>query len=143
MPTPDAPRAATARAAARVPRVTIRAVAEHAGVSRQTVSNALNAPDRLSPGTLERVRRSVTALGYRPDHAARALTSRRSGLIGIRVGATAHRTPRRTPTDCCTSSSRRPGRTATGSSRSTPRTGTTPRRPPPTPSCWPPATWTP
>lgn len=88
MPTADAPRAADARA----PRVTIRAVAEHAGVSRQTVSNALNAPDRLSPGTLERVRRSVASLGYRPDHAARALTSRRSGLIGIRVGATAHRT---------------------------------------------------
>ncbi|MBW0255222.1 LacI family DNA-binding transcriptional regulator [Cellulomonas sp. PS-H5] len=105
MPTADAPRAAAAPAAAaaraaagarpaaaRAPRVTIRAVAEHAGVSRQTVSNALNAPDRLSPGTLERVRRAVAALGYRPDHAARALTSRRSGLIGIRVGSTAHRT---------------------------------------------------
>jgi len=99
MPTADAPRAAAAPAAARprpaaarAPRVTIRAVAEHAGVSRQTVSNALNAPDRLSPGTLERVRRAVSALGYRPDHAARALTSRRSGLIGIRVGSTAHRT---------------------------------------------------
>jgi DNA-binding LacI/PurR family transcriptional regulator len=88
MPTADAPRAADARA----PRVTIRAVAEHAGVSRQTVSNALNAPDRLSPATLDRVRRSVASLGYRPDHAARALTSRRSGLIGIRVGWTAHRT---------------------------------------------------
>lgn len=73
-------------------RVTIRAVAAHAGVSRQTVSNALNAPDRLSAGTLARVRRSVEALGYRPDRAARALASRRSGLIGIRVGATAHRT---------------------------------------------------
>ncbi|HEY0217001.1 MAG TPA: LacI family DNA-binding transcriptional regulator [Cellulomonas sp.] len=73
-------------------RVTIRAVAAHAGVSRQTVSNALNSPDRLSAGTLARVRRSVEALGYRPDRAARALSSRRSGLIGIRVGATAHRT---------------------------------------------------
>lgn len=103
MPTADAPRAAAPRtaaaraaapraAAARTPRVTIRAVAEHAGVSRQTVSNALNAPQRLSPGTLERVRRAVASLGYRPDHAARALTSRRSGLIGIRVGSTAHRT---------------------------------------------------
>lgn len=73
-------------------RVTIRAVAEHAGVSRQTVSNALNSPGRLSAATLARVRRSVAALGYRPDRAARALSSRRSGLIGIRVGATAHRT---------------------------------------------------
>ncbi|WP_158372989.1 LacI family DNA-binding transcriptional regulator [Cellulosimicrobium cellulans] len=87
MPTADDTRSST-----HAPRVTIRAVAEHAGVSRQTVSNALNAPGRLSPATLERVRRSVAALGYRPDHAARALTSRRSGLIGIRVGSTAHRT---------------------------------------------------
>lgn len=73
-------------------RVTIRAVAQHAGVSRQTVSNALNSPGRLSAPTLARVRRSVAALGYRPDRAARALSSRRSGLIGIRVGPTAHRT---------------------------------------------------
>ncbi len=85
-PAPAAPHDVGAR------RVTIRAVAQHAGVSRQTVSNALNSPGRLSAATLARVRRSVTALGYRPDRAARALSSRRSGLIGIRVGPTAHRT---------------------------------------------------
>lgn len=85
----EPPRATRAAAPAR--RVTIRAVAEHAGVSRQTVSNALNSPGRLSAATLARVRRSVAALGYRPDRAARALSSRRSGLIGIRVGPTAHR----------------------------------------------------
>lgn len=73
-------------------RVTIRDVAAHAGVSRQTVSNALNAPERLSAGTLTSVRRTIDDLGYHPDQAARALSSRRSGLIGIRVGATAHRT---------------------------------------------------
>lgn len=71
-------------------RATIRTVAEHAGVSRQTVSNALNSPARLSASTLARVRRSITALGYRPDHAARALSSRRSQLIGVRVGPTQH-----------------------------------------------------
>lgn len=86
----EPPRATRAAAPAR--RVTIRAVAQHAGVSRQTVSNALNSPERLSAATLARVRRSVAALGYRPDRAARALSSRRSGLIGIRVGPTAHRT---------------------------------------------------
>jgi LacI family transcriptional regulator len=73
-------------------RVTIRDVAAHAGVSRQTVSNALNAPDRLSAPTLDVVRRAIDDLGYHPDQAARALSSRRSGLIGLRVGATAHRT---------------------------------------------------
>lgn len=88
MHTPDAPRQHADPAG----RVTIRAVAEHAGVSRQTVSNALNAPGRLSADTLARVRRSVDLLGYVPDRAARALSSRRSGLIGIRVGPTAHRT---------------------------------------------------
>ncbi len=71
-------------------RVTIRAVAAHAGVSRQTVSNALNSPARLSAATLARVRRSIAALGYRPDHAARALSSRRSRLIGVRLGPTQH-----------------------------------------------------
>lgn len=94
MPSADDARATTRAqvTTSSAPRVTIRTVAEHAGVSRQTVSNALNSPDRLSPGTLDRVRRSVAALGYRPDRAARALSSRRCGLIGIRVGSTAHRT---------------------------------------------------
>ena len=35
-------------------RPTIKAVARHAEVSYQTVSNALNAPDRLKPATLAR-----------------------------------------------------------------------------------------
>ena len=40
-------------------------VAEHAGVSRRTVSNAINAPERLRPETLARVRASIEAFGYR------------------------------------------------------------------------------
>ena len=35
---------------------TLAVVAERAGVSRQTVSNAVNNPDLLRPDTLERVR---------------------------------------------------------------------------------------
>ena len=38
-------------------RPTIKAVARHAQVSYQTVSNALNAPERLRPDTLARVLR--------------------------------------------------------------------------------------
>ncbi len=74
-------------------RVTIRAVAAYAGVSRQTVSNAINTPERLTDETLRRVRAAIEELGYRPDEAARALTSRRSRLIGIRIGQSTHEHP--------------------------------------------------
>ncbi|MCC8250112.1 LacI family DNA-binding transcriptional regulator [Saccharothrix luteola] len=68
--------------------VTIRQVALHAGVSRQTVSNVLNAPDRVDPATRRRVRASVEALGYRPNRNARNLAARRAGLIGYCVPVT-------------------------------------------------------
>ncbi|MFJ1705898.1 LacI family DNA-binding transcriptional regulator [Kitasatospora sp. NPDC088346] len=53
--------------------VTIEDVARAAGVSRQTVSNALNAPDRLRSSTLARVTAAIDELGYRPDQSARSL----------------------------------------------------------------------
>ncbi|KOX18908.1 hypothetical protein ADK67_34665 [Saccharothrix sp. NRRL B-16348] len=68
--------------------VTIRQVALHAGVSRQTVSNVLNAPHRVDPATRQRVRASVEALGYRPNRNARNLAARRAGLIGYCVPIT-------------------------------------------------------
>ena len=52
-------------------RPTIEMVAERAGVSRQTVSNACNAPNRLRPETLRRVSAVIEELGYRPNQAAR------------------------------------------------------------------------
>ncbi|NUT50709.1 MAG: substrate-binding domain-containing protein [Saccharothrix sp.] len=57
----------------------------HAGVSRQTVSNVLNAPDRVDPGTRQRVRTAIEELGYRPNRNARNLAARRAGLIGYCV----------------------------------------------------------
>jgi len=65
-------------------RPTIKAVARHAEVSYQTVSNALNAPDRLKPETLARVLHSVEELGYQPSQAARNLRTQRTRLIGFR-----------------------------------------------------------
>ncbi|MEU4742791.1 LacI family DNA-binding transcriptional regulator [Actinosynnema sp. NPDC023658] len=65
--------------------VTIRQVALHAGVSRQTVSNVLNAPHRVESGTRQRVGSSIEALGYRPNRNARNLAARRAGLIGYCV----------------------------------------------------------
>ncbi|QIK74523.1 LacI family DNA-binding transcriptional regulator [Nocardioides piscis] len=64
---------------------TLADVAERAGVSRQTVSNAVNNPDLLRPGTLERVRAAIAEMGYSPNRAARNLRTRTSQLIGLRV----------------------------------------------------------
>ena len=64
---------------------TLADVAERAGVSRQTVSNAVNNPDLLRPDTLERVRQTIAELGYSPNRAARNLRTRTSSLIGLRL----------------------------------------------------------
>lgn len=64
---------------------TLATVAEEAGVSRQTVSNALNSPELLRPDTLRRVKRAIDKLGYSPNRAARSLRTRTSQLIGLRV----------------------------------------------------------
>jgi LacI family transcriptional regulator len=66
-------------------RPTIEMVAERAGVSRQTVSNAANAPHRLRPETLRKVLGTIDELGYRPSHAARSLRTRATGVIGCRL----------------------------------------------------------
>ena len=63
---------------------TLADVAERAGVSRQTVSNAVNNPDLLRPDTLERVRQAIEEMGYSPNRAARNLRTRTSSLIGLR-----------------------------------------------------------
>lgn len=65
--------------------VTMAMVARRAGVSTQTVSNALNTPDLLRPETLERVRQAVDEMGYRPHRAARSLRTRASRLIGYAI----------------------------------------------------------
>ena len=73
--------------AARVPgtRPTVESVARHARVSRQTVSNALNAPQRVRPDTLSRVLASIEQLGYRPNSAARNLRTQSTRLLGCRL----------------------------------------------------------
>ena len=63
---------------------TLSDVAERAGVSRQTVSNALNNPELLRADTLARVQTAIDALGYSPNRAARNLRTRSSHLIGLR-----------------------------------------------------------
>jgi LacI family transcriptional regulator len=66
-------------------RVTLAEVARAAGVSTATVSRALNAPSQVGDEIGRRVRGTATALGYRPNAAARALAGNRSRLVGIIV----------------------------------------------------------
>lgn len=66
------------------PTPTLASVAARAGVSRQTVSNALNNPELLRPDTLERVRAVIAEVGYTPNRAARQLRGGSSHLVGLR-----------------------------------------------------------
>ncbi|KRC59221.1 LacI family transcriptional regulator [Agromyces sp. Root81] len=65
--------------------VTIRDVAERAGVATSTVSRALSRPGRVSETTRELVERVAAELDYRPSVHARALGSRRTGSIALVV----------------------------------------------------------
>ena len=67
---------------AAIKRVGIRAVASHAGVSTASVSRAWSAPDSVSAGLRVRIDAAIAELGYIPDAAARALSSRRTRTIG-------------------------------------------------------------
>lgn len=58
-------------------------VARLAGVSHQTVSRVINGQSNLRPETRLRVEEAIRQLGYRPNSAARALVTRRSGTIGV------------------------------------------------------------
>jgi LacI family transcriptional regulator len=66
-------------------RITIEDVAQAAGVSRQTVSRAINNKGEISPATQERVMEAVQALDYRPSRVARGLATRRTRTIGLVV----------------------------------------------------------
>ncbi|HWO64362.1 MAG TPA: LacI family DNA-binding transcriptional regulator [Umezawaea sp.] len=69
-------------------RVTLRDIADEAGVSMMTVSNVVNGNKaRVSPETIERVRRIVAERGYVPSASARSLAAKSSRLIGLLVPA--------------------------------------------------------
>lgn len=66
-------------------RVTIKDVANHAGVSTATVSRVLNGSPNVKEHLAERVREAISELGYRPNAAARSLKTRKTNTIGILV----------------------------------------------------------
>jgi LacI family transcriptional regulator len=65
--------------------VTIRDVAEAAGVSVQTVSRVINNKSEIAPETRERVQGVIDRLGYRPNTLARSLVRQRSRTIGVTI----------------------------------------------------------
>jgi LacI family transcriptional regulator len=60
-------------------------VAALAGVSVSTVSNALNAPERLTPATLDRIQASIKELGWVRNESARQLRAGSSLAVGVVV----------------------------------------------------------
>ncbi len=66
-------------------RVTMNAVAKHAGVSQTTVSYVINGviSANIPEETRQRVRDSIRELGYHPNAAARKMRTNRSQLIGV------------------------------------------------------------
>ncbi|HYN96271.1 MAG TPA: LacI family DNA-binding transcriptional regulator [Pilimelia sp.] len=63
----------------------IKEVARHAGVSIGTVSNVLNRPDTVAPGTRQRVLDAISTLGYVRNDPARQLRAGRSRTIAVVV----------------------------------------------------------
>jgi LacI family transcriptional regulator len=68
-------------------RVTLRTVAERAGVHTSTASRALNPATRsvVNPATVSRVLQVAEALGYRPHAIARGLRTNRTMTVGMVV----------------------------------------------------------
>lgn len=65
-------------------KVTLQDIADVVGVSRMTVSNAFNRPDKLSEALRTQILGTAADLGYGgPDPSARALARGRAGTVGL------------------------------------------------------------
>ena len=65
--------------------VTIRDVAERAGVAVSTVSRVLNGLDRVSEETRRRVEQAARELSYVPNNFAASMVTGQSKILGIIV----------------------------------------------------------
>ncbi|MDQ0092823.1 LacI family DNA-binding transcriptional regulator [Paeniglutamicibacter psychrophenolicus] len=65
--------------------VSVKDVAQLAGVSVGTVSNVLNRPERVAPATLQRVNEAITKLGFVRNAAASQLRAGLSRSVGLVV----------------------------------------------------------
>jgi LacI family transcriptional regulator len=66
-----------------VQQVTLQDLADTLGVARSTVSRALRGDRQISEATRRRVEHLARRLGYHPNAAARALTHRAAGAVGL------------------------------------------------------------
>jgi DNA-binding LacI/PurR family transcriptional regulator len=64
-------------------KVTIKDVAQAAGVSTQTVSRVINSRPDVSPSTRARVQQVIKELGYSPNVIARSLSQGRTNTFGV------------------------------------------------------------
>lgn len=74
----------TRKSTARAP--TILDVANHAAVSKSTVSNVIRGVAGVAPVKRARVLEAIEILGYRPNILARQLVQRRTTILGVVVG---------------------------------------------------------
>ncbi len=65
--------------------LTIKDIADAAGVSTATVSRVVNNPEQVSPGTRSRIEKIIREKGYTPNIFARGLMSSRTDSVGILV----------------------------------------------------------
>jgi LacI family transcriptional regulator len=63
--------------------VSVRDVAQRAGVSVGTVSNVMNRPDKVSPATIAAVQAAILELGFVRNDAARQLRAGHSRAVGL------------------------------------------------------------
>jgi LacI family transcriptional regulator len=70
--------------------VTLKQIAETAGVSIMTVSKVMRDYPDIAPKTKERIRAIANELGYVPDGAARSLRTRSTQTIGVVLPSISH-----------------------------------------------------
>lgn len=66
-------------------KITIKDIAEKAGVSKTAVSFAFNSPEKISTETCQRIIKIANKLGYMPNPVARTLAMRHTATIGFLV----------------------------------------------------------
>ena len=71
-------------------RITLQDVAEAAGITKITVSRYLRQPERVAPGTAQRIVLALAATGYMPNKQAGMLASGRSGMVAAIVPSLAN-----------------------------------------------------
>jgi len=80
--------------------VTIRTVAEQAGVSMMTVSNVINGTGKVSDQTRARVRQAIRNTGYVPNYEARRLASGGCSRIALLYSDQQTSFPGASPSGC-------------------------------------------